>query len=114
VVGADRIARNGDSANKIGTYMLAVLAKFHGIPFYVAAPSSTLDSGMATGNAIEIEERSSTELTHSNGKLIAPADCPVFNPAFDVTPGGLITAIVTEKGVHLPPYHFSSKRDCDG
>jgi methylthioribose-1-phosphate isomerase len=106
VAGADRIAANGDSANKIGTYMLAVLANFHEIPFYIAAPSSTLDRKMASGEEIEIEHRSGSELTHIDGTAMAPDGCEVFNPAFDVTPGRLITSIVTEIGVHNPPYRF--------
>ena len=108
VVGADRIARNGDTANKIGTYMLAVCARHHGVPFVVAAPSSTLDVSLATGDEIPIEERDARELTEVEGVRVAPLDCPVFNPAFDVTPGELIAAIVTEKGVFRRPYDFSS------
>lgn len=106
IAGADRIAANGDSANKIGTYSLAVLAKHHGIPFYIAAPSSTLDPTLATGDLIPIEERSSGELTHIEGVQVGPDSCPVWNPAFDVTPGALITGIITEKGVHTGPYRF--------
>jgi len=106
IAGADRIAANGDSANKIGTYSLAVLARHHGIPFYIAAPTSTLDSSLPHGKLIPIEERSSEELTHIEGVQIAPDGCPVYNPAFDVTPGELITAIVTEKGVFRAPYSF--------
>ncbi len=98
LTGADRIAANGDSANKIGTYALAVLARHHGIPFYVVAPSSTVDLAAATGDDIPIEERDGAEIT---------PDFPARNPAFDVTPAGLITAIVTEHGVHLPPYEES-------
>lgn len=107
VAGADRIAANGDTANKIGTYMLAVLAKYHQVPFYIAAPTSTLDPKIATGQDIPIEERSSSELTECEGIPIAPAQTPVFNPAFDVTPGDLIDAIVTEHGVVRGPYHFT-------
>jgi methylthioribose-1-phosphate isomerase len=107
IAGADRIAANGDSANKIGTYMLAVLARYHGVPFYIAAPSSTLDASLPNGEAIPIEERSDTELTEIEGVRVAPIGCPVFNPAFDVTPGMLISAIITEHGVHSPPYDFS-------
>ncbi len=106
IAGADRIASNGDAANKIGTYMLAVLAHHHGLPFYIAAPSSTLDPGLASGELIPIEERSSEELTHAEDVAIAPDGCPVLNPAFDVTPGSLISAIVTERGIHRPPYGF--------
>lgn len=106
IAGADRIAANGDTANKIGTCMVAVLAKHFGLPFYIAAPSSTFDPSLPTGNAIPIEERSSMELTHAEGIPIGPEGCPVFNPAFDVTPGELISGIITERGVHLPPYRF--------
>ncbi len=106
IAGADRIAANGDTANKIGTYSLAVLARHHGIPFYIAAPSSTLDPSLATGDLIPIEERSGEELTHIEGIQIAPAGCPVFNPGFDVTPGELIEAIITEQGVFRGPYGF--------
>ena len=106
VAGADRIAANGDTANKIGTYSLAVLAKHHEIPFYIAAPSSTLDSSLANGDLIPIEERSSEELTHIEGVQIGPDDCNVYNPGFDVTPGHLITAIITEKGIFKGPYEF--------
>jgi methylthioribose-1-phosphate isomerase len=108
IAGADRIAANGDSANKIGTYTLAVLAKHHGIPFYIAAPSSSLDPTMPTGDSIPIEERSATELTHIEGVQVAPEGTPVYNPGFDVTPGELISAIITEAGVFRPPYSFSA------
>jgi methylthioribose-1-phosphate isomerase len=103
-VGADRIAANGDVANKIGTYGLAVLAKHHGVPFYVAAPTSTLDVRTPTGAEIPIEERSADEVRRGFGRLTAPADVPVYAPAFDVTPASLITAIVTDRGVLTPPY----------
>ena len=106
IAGADRIAANGDTANKIGTYMLAVLAKAHGLPFTIAAPTSTLDATLPNGEAIPIEERHSSELTHAEGAAIAPEGTPVFNPAFDVTPGTMIDAIVTEAGVHRGPYAF--------
>ncbi|RYG47322.1 S-methyl-5-thioribose-1-phosphate isomerase [bacterium] len=106
VAGADRIAANGDAANKIGTYMLAVLAHHHNIPFVIAAPTSTLDPAIPDGAHIPIEERSGEELTHSEGLAIAPEGTPVYNPGFDVTPGDLITAIVTEKGVFRGPYKF--------
>lgn len=106
LAGADRIAANGDTANKIGTYSLAVLAKHHGIPFYIAAPSSTLDKTLDTGDLIPIEERSGEELTHIDGAIVAPEVCPVYNPAFDVTPGELISGIITEEGVSLPPYRL--------
>ncbi len=102
IVGADRIAANGDTANKIGTYGLAVLAKEHGIPFYVAAPFSTIDPATPTGRSIPIEERSSREVTHSGEVQIAPDGISVYNPAFDVTPARYITAIITEKGVFSP------------
>ncbi len=106
IAGADRIAANGDTANKIGTYSLAVLAKHHGIPFYIAAPSSTLDPTLKTGDEIPIEERTGEELTHIEGVQVGPDGCPVYNPAFDVTPGELITGIITERGVARPPYAF--------
>jgi methylthioribose-1-phosphate isomerase len=106
IAGADRIAANGDTANKIGTYALAVQAKHHGIPFYIAAPSSTFDSSLPSGDLIPIEERHASELTHIEGVAIAPEGCDVYNPAFDVTPGALIGAIVTEKGVFEQPYRF--------
>lgn len=106
IAGADRIAANGDTANKVGTYMLAVLASHHGVPFYIAAPSSTLDPSMADGSSIPIEERSADEITHIEGVPVAPAGCPVWNPGFDVTPGELITAIITERAVFRGPYCF--------
>ncbi len=108
IAGADRIAANGDTANKIGTYSLAVLAKHHGIPFYIAAPSSTLDATLPTGDSIPIEERGREELTHSEGMAVAPEGCFVFNPGFDVTPGDMIDAIITEKGVLRGPYDLKS------
>ena len=104
VVGADRIAANGDAANKIGTYMVAVLAKKHEIPFYVAAPISTLDLSLQTGAEIPIEERDRKEVTHIGGHQLAPDGVDVQNPAFDVTPNELITAIITDKGVARAPY----------
>lgn len=106
IAGADRIAANGDSANKIGTYALAVQAKHFGIPFYVAAPTSTLDPTLSSGDQIPIENRDASELTHIEGTAIAPNGTPVWNPAFDVTPGELISAIITEKGIHRAPYSF--------
>jgi methylthioribose-1-phosphate isomerase len=106
VTGADRIAANGDTANKIGTYGLAVLARHHGIPFYVAAPLSTIDPAIADGAAIVIEERDAAEVRCVAGYPTAPKESPVFNPAFDVTPADLITAIITERGVYRPPYAF--------
>lgn len=107
IVGADRIAANGDVANKIGTYTLAVLAAHHGVPFYVAAPFSTIDPATPEGEAIPIEERDAAEVTSFAGVLVAPAGTSVWNPAFDVTPNNLVTAIITERGVFYPPYDFS-------
>lgn len=104
VVGADRIAANGDTANKIGTYMVAVLANKHDIPFYVAAPISTLDLTLKSGKEIPIEERDTKEVTHIGEKQLAPDGIEVQNPAFDVTPNELITAIITDKGVARPPF----------
>jgi methylthioribose-1-phosphate isomerase len=104
IVGADRIAKNGDTANKIGTFGLAILAAHFGIPFYVAAPRSTFDFSMATGDQIHIEERAAAEVTSFGTTPVAPADAQVYNPAFDVTPGHLVTAFVTEYGVIRPPY----------
>lgn len=104
VVGADRIAANGDAANKIGTYTVAVLAMAHGVPFYVAAPSSTFDFSLSSGESIPIEERDPAEITHGMGKQTAPDGVQVYNPAFDVTPAELITAFITEKGVLRPPF----------
>jgi methylthioribose-1-phosphate isomerase len=99
VVGADRIAANGDVANKIGTYTLAVLAERHRVPFYVAAPLSTIDTSIADGSLIPIEERGAAEVTGFAGVRWAPEDIAVFNPAFDVTPAALVSALFTEKGV---------------
>jgi len=107
VVGADRIARNGDAANKIGTYSAAVLAKENGLPFYVAAPLSTFDFSLEDGGGIPIEERPAAEVREIAGRLITPAGAKVRNPAFDVTPARYITAIVTEKGIARPPYETS-------
>ncbi|RZU40290.1 S-methyl-5-thioribose-1-phosphate isomerase [Edaphobacter modestus] len=107
IVGADRIAANGDTANKIGTYSVAVLAKEHGIPFYVAAPLSTIDLQTATGDDIPIEQRSATEVTHSNGKQMTPNGAAIQNPAFDATPAKYITAIITEHGILRTPYEQS-------
>jgi methylthioribose-1-phosphate isomerase len=107
IVGADRIAINGDTANKIGTYTLAVLCEKHGIPLYVTAPTSTIDVSIKTGMDIPIEERDPDEVTHIQGNPVAPESSKVFNPAFDVTPAELITAIVTEKNIfHGPHYNF--------
>ncbi len=107
IVGADRIAANGDTANKIGTYSLAVLARAHGIPFYVAAPLSTVDRSIREGGAIPIEERPAGEVTHLQGIRTAPEKISVYNPAFDLTPNRYITAIITEKGVARKPYRKS-------
>ena len=113
VVGADRIAANGDTANKIGTYALAVLARHHGVPFYVAAPTSTVDLRTAAGSGIPIEERSSKEVTEFRGQAIAPKGVTARHPAFDVTPAELITAIITEKGVAKPPYLEALREICN-
>jgi methylthioribose-1-phosphate isomerase len=104
IVGADRIAANGDVANKVGTYSVAVLARAHGMPFYVAAPMSTVDASIPDGEHIPIEERCPTEVTHIGGTRIAPEGVSVLNPAFDVTPAEYVTAIVTERGILRPPY----------
>ncbi len=110
VVGADRIAANGDAANKIGTYMVAVLAKQHNIPFYVAAPISTIDLAIATGDDIPIEERDAREVTHVRDQQLAPDGINVHNFAFDVTPNELIAAIITDRGVARAPYTDSLKK----
>jgi len=112
IVGADRIVANGDVANKIGTYSLAVLARAHHIPFYVAAPSSTIDCSLPDGDAIPIEERSSDEVTMLFGRRIAPEGVIAAHPAFDVTPADLVTAIITECGVIYPP--FAGALQCSG
>ncbi|MDD5135932.1 MAG: S-methyl-5-thioribose-1-phosphate isomerase, partial [Candidatus Omnitrophica bacterium] len=109
-VGADRIAANGDAANKIGTYSVAVLARHHGIPFYVVAPLSTFDLNIASGKDIPIEERDADEVRAIGGRFIAPRNVKVYNPAFDVTPNGLIAAIVTEKGIFRKPYAKNFKK----
>jgi methylthioribose-1-phosphate isomerase len=109
ITGADRIAANGDTANKIGTYTLAVLAKENKIPFYIAAPTSTIDRALKTGDAIPIEERKAEEVTHIQGKPIAPEGVSAANPAFDVTPHKYITAIITEKGIIKAPYGMGIK-----
>jgi methylthioribose-1-phosphate isomerase len=109
IVGADRIAANGDVANKIGTYTVAVLARENGIPFYVAAPLSTIDLSLSSGDQIPIEERSADEVTHWRGVQTAPADVPARHPAFDVTPHRYVTAIITERGVARDPYMESLK-----
>lgn len=107
VVGADRIAANGDTANKIGTYNLAVIAQKHGVPFYIAAPTSTIDSVLQSGKEILIEERSADEVVNGFGKQTAPNGVKVFSPAFDVTPNEFISAIITEKGILRPPFVHS-------
>ncbi len=107
VVGADRIAANGDVANKVGTYSVAVLAKENGVPFYVAAPISTLDLTLASGDAIPIEQRAASEVTHVFGTQVAPSGTQVQNPAFDITPARYVSAIITEKGVARAPYEAS-------
>jgi methylthioribose-1-phosphate isomerase len=109
VVGADRIAANGDFANKIGTYNVAILAREHGIPFYCAAPWSTIDTATPNGDAIPIEERSAKEVTHHGGKQLTPHNVGICNPAFDVTPAKYVTAIITERGVLRAPYPESLK-----
>jgi methylthioribose-1-phosphate isomerase len=108
-VGADRIAANGDTANKIGTYNVAILAHEHGIPFYVAAPWSTIDLATATGEGIPIEERPTIEVTHHGGKQLTPNGVGICNPAFDVTPAKYIAAIITERGVLRAPFGESLK-----
>lgn len=107
MVGADRIAANGDVANKVGTYGLAIIARRHGVPFYVAAPNTTFDPATDRGEDIQIEQRGADEVRCGFGALTAPASVPVYNPAFDVTPAELITAIVSDRGVHWPPYAFA-------
>jgi methylthioribose-1-phosphate isomerase len=110
IVGTDRVAANGDVANKIGTYGVAVLAHAHGIPFYVAAPLSSIDLDTPTGADIPIEERPAEEITHGLGKQVAPDGIKVYNPAFDVTPARYITAIVTENGIYKPDEIRNCKR----
>jgi methylthioribose-1-phosphate isomerase len=112
IVGADRIAANGDAANKIGTYGLAIVAAAHAVPFYVAAPWSTIDLATPTGAEIPIEERSAKEVTHMAGTQVTPDGAAVRNPAFDVTPARYITAIVTERGILRPPYAASLAEAC--
>jgi methylthioribose-1-phosphate isomerase len=114
IVGADRIAANGDAANKIGTYMVAVLANRHNIPFYVAAPITTLDLSIATGDLIPIEERDWREVTHVRDHQLGPDGVQVHNPAFDVTPNELIAAIITDRGVARQPYTESLRRLANG
>ena len=108
IVGADRITANGDVVNKIGTYNLAVLAKHHGVPFYAAAPISTMDPGIQSAEYVVIEERSPEEVRAFHGCLTAPGNVKVYNPAFDRTPSSLVTAIITDRGIHKPPFDFSS------
>jgi len=110
LVGADRIARNGDTANKIGTYGVAVLSRYHGIPFYVVAPTSSFDLSLASGRDIPIEERDVKEVTHFQGSPIAPKGVKALNPAFDVTPHSLIHAIITEKGIVRKPFNKNLKK----
>ncbi len=110
LIGADRIAANGDVANKIGSYSVAVLARENGIPFYVVAPMSTVDLSVPAGDDIPIEERSADEVTHLDGVLVAPEDVRVANPAFDVTPHRYVTGIVTERGIAYPPFDLSLRR----
>ena len=107
VVGADRIAANGDTANKIGTYTVAIAAKYHNVPFYIAAPLSTIDTSIKSGDEIPIEERSHDEVTHINGKRICAEGVNIINPGFDVTPHELISGIITEKGILRPDYNKS-------
>src|SRR5436190_2668287 len=114
IVGADRIAANGDVANKIGTYPLALAARHHGIPFYVAAPWSTVDPATPTGDAIEIEHRSGDELGRGSEAPVSPRDVAVYNPAFDVTPAALVTVFVTDRGVLRPPYRFDDAGHAGG
>jgi methylthioribose-1-phosphate isomerase len=109
VVGADRIAANGDFANKIGTYTVAMMAKAHGVPFYVAAPLSTIDMRTADGAAIPIEERNRREVTHVGSSQVAPDGASVWNPAFDVTPHHLVAGIITERGICRAPFADSLK-----
>ena len=113
IVGADRIAANGDVANKIGTYGLAIIARQHQVPFYVAAPISTVDISLETGAQIPIEERKAEEISKGFGKLTAPVDVQVYNPAFDVTPHELVTAIITEKGIAHPPFEPTLRKWVD-
>ena len=110
IFGADRVAANGDVANKIGTYTVAMMASFHHIPFYVAAPLSTIDLATASGDDIPIEQRSARELTHLGPTQLAPEGASVWNPAFDVTPARLIAGIITERGIARPDYSESLRR----
>ncbi len=110
LVGSDRTAANGDVANKIGTYKLAVLAKENGVPFYAVVPTSTIDLSLSCGDEIPIEERDPTEVTHIDGCQIAPDGVQVFNPAFDVTPHRYVTGIITENGIAYPPFEQSLRQ----
>ena len=110
ITGADRIARNGDVANKIGTYQIAVLARENKVPFYVAAPLSTIDLTVEDGDKIPIEERDPKEITHIQGRILGPQGVKAFNPAFDITPAGYVTAIITEKCIVRPPYETALKK----
>ena len=110
IVGADRIASNGDVANKIGTYNIAVLARETGVSFYVAAPTSTIDLSLSSGDEIPIEERSPEEVTHIGGLPIAPEGVEVANPAFDITPHGYVSAIITERGIVRKPYEIGLRK----
>ncbi len=110
IVGCDRVAANGDTANKIGTLSVSIMAKHYGIPFYVAAPTPTIDLNTPTGAEIPIEERHKSEVIEGFGKFTAPADVSVYNPAFDVTPAEHITAIITEKGIVRAPYTENLKK----
>ncbi|MBN2326745.1 MAG: S-methyl-5-thioribose-1-phosphate isomerase, partial [Candidatus Omnitrophica bacterium] len=110
IVGTDRTAANGDVANKIGTYGVAILAKTHNIPFYVALPTSTIDRNAASGKDIPIEERDPREITHGFGRQTAPDGIDVYNPAFDVTPHEYVTAFITERGVIYPPFEENFKK----
>jgi methylthioribose-1-phosphate isomerase len=114
VVGADRIAANGDVANKIGTYTVAMMARQHGIPFYVAAPLSTIDLATPDGDHIPIEQRNAREMTHFGSRQIAPDGAAIWNPAFDVTPHALVTGIITERGIARPPYDHNLARLFEG
>jgi methylthioribose-1-phosphate isomerase len=112
IVGTDRVAANGDVANKIGTLNVAILAKHYNLPFFVAAPTSSIDLSLATGAQIPIEERNSSEISNGLGRQTAPEKVQFYNPAFDVTPADLVTAIITEKGVAKPPYGPALKAMC--
>jgi methylthioribose-1-phosphate isomerase len=112
IVGTDRVAANGDVANKIGTLSVAILAKHFGIPFYVAAPTSSIDLSLATGGQIPIEQRDRSEITQGLGRTTAPDGVDVYNPAFDVTPAELVTAIITEHGVVDAPYEAALRKVC--